>query len=133
MILEPIRYTFYMEDEFLPPDELAFGAFRWFMNHAELTMPECTVFYRDTSQKTFSTAYFYPAPSPLIKQDRAAAFLAVGSLDIDDEERVVLAYPVGSRLLTLTFPTLGKLNAAAKRLLKQFHRAFPDVKEIPPS
>ena len=125
-----IKFDFYVDDNDFSPDELAFGAFRWFMNHAELTEPELTVFYKDCGQSTFYSNDFFPVPSPAIRSEEAVAFIMVGSMDQEDQERVVVAYPVGSQLMTISFPTIPKMNARAKRLMKRFRSAMPTIQEI---
>lgn len=109
----------------LSGDELAFGAFRWFMNFAGLNRPEFSVFYYNASVKTFTAADFFPSPSSKIKQDKAMAFILVGGLDKSDVDRAVLSYETGSKLLVLQFPGLTRLPTSAQRLIQRFQSAMP--------
>lgn len=124
--MEATRFAFYTDDsDPLSADELAFGAFRWFMNFAELNKPEFSAFYPNAKVKTFGAKDFFPFPSPQIEPEKALTFILVGGLDESDYDRIVVSYMIGSKLLNVQFPGLSKLTTKAKRVMKRFRNAMP--------
>jgi len=126
MLVDSQKFIFLTEDsDPLTADELAFGAYRWFMNFAELNNPEFSAFYPNAKVKTFWARDFFPFPSPKIQPETALAFILVAGIDESDYDRIVVSYLVGSKQLIVQFPEQPKLSAKAKRIMKRFRKAMP--------
>ena len=95
-------------------------AMRWFMRNDELTSPECTVFYRDDSMRTFGPKDFRPDRISRVRLRRALALSIVAGLTEEDDERVSVSYAVGGPSVIISFPSVWSATAEAEHLIERF-------------